>query len=377
LTPSTAGHGSTRALLAAAGGAVVERYDFDAYGGLLASAGAQSDPAQALTPWLFAGDGEFDPDSGLTYHLRRWRQGFLFTQPDPSPGTIGDPESELPYPYAIGDPVGNADPTGRFALLDVLGGSGGGAAGEVGAGATAETVGVAATDELEQGVAVFEGVEMGIMNLNFQPDNVNLGAAFLVGFTSGMGTEELKFAGVPCSIANAVGGAVLDFGNNYLANGSAAFSFGGLMEAITMGVIAGLTSGCFEAGTPVLLGSGTEEAINDIQVGQRVATDGGVANSPDGKTAAADPNATAVNRQTWREVTIDAGDWQVEALEPLSWIRSHRLTAGSAEALSDYVDLTEMGAPVGLVGTVESIAACPRIAKGPGRAASSGSTLDT
>ncbi len=102
-------------------------------------------------------------------------------------------------------------------------------------------------------------------------------------------------------------------------------------------------------------------------MGQRVATDGGVANSADGKTAAQDPDATAVHPKTWRELTVVAGDWEVQVLEPLKWIRSHHVKDGSEVALADFVDLAEMGAPAGLEGTVESITACPTIADGPGR----------
>jgi hypothetical protein len=52
----------------------------------------------------------------------------------------------------------------------------------------------------------------------------------------------------------------------------------------------------------------TKGTINNIQVGRRVATDGGVANSADGETAAQDPDATTVHPKTWRELTVIAGD---------------------------------------------------------------------
>jgi hypothetical protein len=96
-------------------------------------------------------------------------------------------------------------------------------------------------------------------------------------------------------------------------------------------------------------------------------TDGGVANSANGKTEAADPNATSVNRRTWRELTITAGDWDVQTLEPLSWIKSNHVKDGSQELLSDFVNVAEMGVPAGLAGTVDSISACPAIQSGPGR----------
>jgi hypothetical protein len=101
-------------------------------------------------------------------------------------------------------------------------------------------------------------------------------------------------------------------------------------------------------------------------VGDRVATDGGATTSADGK-AAADPNATEVNPKTWREITIQAGDWEVQTLEPLSWIKKHHIRDGSSVELSDFVNLAEMGVPEGLVGTVEVISACPKIQRGSGR----------
>jgi len=70
----------------------------------------------------------------------------------------------------------------------------------------------------------------------------------------------------------------------------------------------------------VLLGDGQEEQIQDIRVGQRVATDGGVANSPTG-TKAADPNSTAVNPVTWRLVTMQLDEGQVGGQEISSKFR--------------------------------------------------------
>ncbi len=115
------------------------------------------------------------------------------------------------------------------------------------------------------------------------------------------------------------------------------------------------------AGTIVeLLGDGiTKESNDNLHVGQRVKTDGGVANSADGKTAAADPNATAVDPKTWRLVTIDTDDaeggWEVQALEPVSWVKANGATKGSQIHLADVVDLAEMGATEDITGTIESV----------------------
>jgi hypothetical protein len=176
---------------------------------------------------------------------------------------------------------------------------------------------------------------------------------------------------------NAISGTDLMTGQR-LDTLTRAAAFVGLFGEVTLAgaeVLKGLNVdvhliNCFVAGTDVLLGDGTtEEQIQDIQVGQRVATDGGVANSADGHTATSDPNATEVDPATWRLVTITAanGDWQVQTLVPLSWIEAHHLDQGSQLDLSEVVDLAEMGVPDGLVGTVVSVAACPTIAAGDGR----------
>ena len=129
----------------------------------------------------------------------------------------------------------------------------------------------------------------------------------------------------------------------------------------------GTSKNCFVAGTEVLLGDGTTEVpIQNITVGQRVATDGGVANSSDGQVAA-DPDSTAVDPSTWRLITITYEDWQIQALEPESWIAAHHLTTGGNVELGDVVDLQEMGINDDYVGTVVSIGACPPIQGGPGR----------
>jgi RHS repeat-associated protein len=131
-----------------------------------------------------------------------------------------------------------------------------------------------------------------------------------------------------------------------------------------------LFNSCFLAGTPVLLGDGqSKEAIDQIHVGQRVATDGGVANSADGKTAFADPTHTDVDPKTWRLIKVqsDDGDWQVQTLVPLKWLRQHHAHTGGEIYLSEVTDVKEMGVPEDLEGSILSIGACPQIEDGPGR----------
>jgi YD repeat-containing protein len=126
----TDGHGSTRALVNAAG-QTVETYAYDAFGTLLA--GTHTNPqtnvtttvtaATAATAWLFGGDGLYDPASGWTYHLARWTDGFWFTTSDFGPsgsGSRSSPSSLSRYLYADSDPALEIDPSGHAGLIDSL-----------------------------------------------------------------------------------------------------------------------------------------------------------------------------------------------------------------------------------------------------------------
>jgi len=108
------GHDSTRALLNSSGG-VVEQYNYDAFGSLLASVGAQSDASAALTKWLFGGDGIYDASTTWTYQVARWRNGNRFVTYDPLHLWVGDIQNGNPYVYASDNPVVAADPSGMMA----------------------------------------------------------------------------------------------------------------------------------------------------------------------------------------------------------------------------------------------------------------------
>jgi uncharacterized delta-60 repeat protein len=108
----TDGHGSTRAV-ANSSGVVVQTYDYDAFGTAL-----DFSAASAKTTWLFGGDGTYDPSSGFTYQLARWRNGFEFTQADSSSGDTSDPQSLHKYVYVNANPINSTDPTGHDSLSD-------------------------------------------------------------------------------------------------------------------------------------------------------------------------------------------------------------------------------------------------------------------
>ncbi|HEX8523216.1 MAG TPA: RHS repeat-associated core domain-containing protein, partial [Tepidisphaeraceae bacterium] len=157
-------------------------------------------------------------------------------------------------------------------------------------------------------------------------------------------------------------------------SGSAAAE-GGEAAGAGGGDTAGLRpEGCFVAGTMVLSGVGELIPIETMGVGERVATDGGTANSPKAK-ADADPNATDVHSD-WKKLSIDAvrvlpdgtnDVWQVKTLQSPEWIAHHRIRDGSFVPLAEVLDLKEMGLPNNMVGTIESIVAAPAVGKGPGR----------
>jgi YD repeat-containing protein len=126
----TDGHGSTRALVNASG-VTVETYAYDAYGTLLVGTHTNVQTgvtttvtaAAAASPWLFGGDGLYDPASGFTDHLDRWTNGFWFTTRDFGPsgsGSATDPITLHQYLYANAEPIGISDPSGHEGLEEEL-----------------------------------------------------------------------------------------------------------------------------------------------------------------------------------------------------------------------------------------------------------------
>ncbi len=189
--------------------------------------------------------------------------------------------------------------------------------------------------------------------------------------------QQALFAPLGGAAGEAAGQAV-----EYLADGvnallaaysDAGSSLSSVLEQIGEAVSEVSGGGCFLGNTDVLLGDRkTEEPIDDLIVGQRVATDGGVANSATGTTSS-DPDSTAVNRKTWRLVTLllDEGmlDGQenlveIQALEPIFELKHDHAKVGAY--ISVPINLADMGLPDALAEVI-SIGACPVIASGPGR----------
>lgn len=355
------GHGSTEQL---AGNSVTPTaaFQYDAFGDALnfTPATAIADGVTTGSIFLFGGDAVYDPASGLYLHGNGVRptNGFLFIQRDSGNNSNNqDPPSLHTYLYAEADPIMGLDPSGHNLIdnLDLGDALGGGEATDGGDGNLADDAFALAGEVQAENVVGYERVN------DYAERNFGLIGTYITA-----DTEWTEFYNSTNGLENQVEGVF---------EGMAMFGgmFGdlGAMDGESLDeslADCGMEESCFVAGTDVLMGSRTtEEPVQDIQVGDRVATDGGAANSPDGK-AAANPNATEVkNPNSWREITVIAGDWDVQVLEPVTWIRAHYLRAGSNVPLSDFVDLEEMGVPDGLIGVVQAVTACPPIQKGPGR----------
>ena len=100
------GLGSTRGLTDASG-VVTDTYSYDAFGNLIASAGATANN------YRFAGE-QFDPNLGDYYLRQRYydTETGRFTRRDTYEGTLEDPMSLHKYLYAHANPVNYIDPSG-------------------------------------------------------------------------------------------------------------------------------------------------------------------------------------------------------------------------------------------------------------------------
>ncbi len=106
-------HGSTRALLDAAGAIVTGQvFNYDAYGNAVGF-----DAATALTTILYCGE-QFDIATDQLYLRTRYYDAAMgrYNRSDDFTGDPGAPQSLHKYLYTHGDPVNGIDPTGLWSL---------------------------------------------------------------------------------------------------------------------------------------------------------------------------------------------------------------------------------------------------------------------
>jgi RHS repeat-associated protein len=403
------GHGSTRMLANPSGGIITDGggnplvASYDAYGANIGSNAVASRTTQG-----FGGDGEADSVVGMTYHDARWRQGYRFISADPMGyASNGDPTSMHLYSYTPANPVNGGDPSGHEFAMDVSAAMYMGRTTDLGGAAFAASYGrmwhlnVAEMDPYAAGVkealltvakwmkdrppGAAEGKESWIPLYGSVKNMIAYFEDGRFGWAAFYAAQSIADAFMVTSLVEgglSLGGKLVGklgevsaetlvedaMRGGEEAAAEAASVFGeaaGEQRAIADICDTGLS--CFVAGTPVLQGDGEHESIEQVHVGQRVKTYGGAANSADSKTKSKWPNTTEVDPKTWRLVTINAGDWRLQTLEPLSWVAQHHLASGRALRLADIVDVAEMGVPERLTGIVESVGACPPIDRGPGR----------
>ncbi len=77
--------------------------------------------SQQATSLLYAGE-YFDSDSQHYYNRARWYNPLtgLFNRVDPFAGNLNDPQSLHKYLYSHNNPANNIDPSGEFALCDIV-----------------------------------------------------------------------------------------------------------------------------------------------------------------------------------------------------------------------------------------------------------------
>jgi len=108
------GHGNVR-LLTDSAGTITDRYDYDAFGNLIASSGT------TLNNYLYTGE-QFDPEFGMYFLRARYMDTTRgrFWSMDTFEGVLNDPFTLHKYLYANADPVNNIDPSGQITLGELL-----------------------------------------------------------------------------------------------------------------------------------------------------------------------------------------------------------------------------------------------------------------
>jgi hypothetical protein len=171
-------------------------------------------------------------------------------------------------------------------------------------------------------------------------------------------------ASAAVSLANRFG---INVDPNYLRAGADAIQLFFLVKAArAQRKAAG--ANCFAAGTLVAAGDGSEIPIEQIHIGQRVATEVFATGAGAPPAAIGDANATQVDPLTWREVDVDmpdpgdpGNDYRMQLLESLDWIAAQRAASGA----EIYLDIPELG--IHGDAHVDAVRDCPAIDPGNGR----------
>jgi RHS repeat-associated protein len=112
------GHGSTRQLIDNSED-ITAAFSYDAYGFMLGGNPTRSSPAGSSL--LYAGE-QYDNDMQQYYLRARYYDPLngRFNRMDPFAGSNHDPQSLHKYLYVHCNPVNNVDPSGKFALCDIV-----------------------------------------------------------------------------------------------------------------------------------------------------------------------------------------------------------------------------------------------------------------
>jgi RHS repeat-associated protein len=301
------GRGTVRMLTNSAG-AVIDTYEYDAFGNLIAISGS--------TPNAYLYRGErYDSDLGLYYLRARWYNpatGRFMTR-DPYQGSIHDPASLHRYNYTSANPVNFIDPSGRADLADY---------------------GLLAANSVARG-AVVTSLSFAVNCAIF----AEASAVDLVGQHIGQQIDQLSllFKGceaqiTPMQFATALATNTALMGLGELAGGA----LGKWLYEAEEGEPALSCAICFPAGTPVHTDNGTVP-IERIKIGDKVwAQDTGTGKNELRTVTAVAPQhrdklvelGIAGEKQALRVTPVHPFQARRNADEAAHWIEAGNLVAG-------------------------------------------------
>jgi RHS repeat-associated protein len=419
---------------ASTGTTVIQTYNYDAFGNPVSFAGTTmlvtdqnvnlaTIPDYILTPLGYRGENH-DRTLGLQWLRDRYYVPSLgrFNSFDSYAGDPNDPQTLHKFGYGHQNPIYYADPTGQSADFS-LGGQlfiAGTMSWMAGGFLLGSNQGVDAAQSLEWLLLMngtpaanpvrvqqwIDPVTAGLMNglqavndfmspeggpgfwegmipvwgngktagAHFANGNMGAGLFFTIMAVADIVSLGAASAGIKAGVKGALGA-----GGKAL-NKSVKFAFGEAGEAalrkahiIARSIIGTL---CFVGGTPVLLGDGqTLVNIEDVQVGWRVATDGG---ESEHGFVSDNPNATEINLADYRLLTLrvdgklnNGSDdpWQIQTLVPVSKLVAADVDVGDFVNAGEFSFLSfdELGVEGDVLGQVEAIEPSPTIQSGTGR----------